>query len=242
MSLFKIVTDRTYSSAHRRRSAAFCVCLALLAGLHGFAVDQDVLNTLPIEPTTAYDFKIPPRPSGHILDTAHFLPQEMLQTLDDALSREARDHGVNIYLLTVPSVQKNTLEPFTQRVAEEWTRGLFGATIVFDDGTGRVAIQQSDQVAKRFYEFELSVLLKDTMSTSKRPRLSREALQHTTLNLKDSVYALKMRADREDRNSLRTRMGFGILGLLALVLGGFEYFRRRQVAGSVPGEIDPATK
>lgn len=231
-----------FSITHRRPSAAFSIYLVLLLGVSGLALEQDVLNTLPIEITPVYDFKIPPRPAGHVLDTAHFLTPEMIASLDDTLSQEARDHGVSIYLLTVPSVQKNTLDPFTQRVSEAWTKGLFGATIVFDDGTGLVAIQQSDQVAKRFYEFELSLLLKDTMTVSKRPKLSREALQHTTLKLKDSLHTLKMRADSEERKSRLTRLALGSFGLLAAVVGGFEYFRRRQGAKSERPNTEPAAK
>ncbi len=214
-------------------------CLLFLGQL---APSQDVLNTLPLETASEFKFQIPPRPDGHIIDTAHFLTQDMLQNLEGALSREARDHDVNIYLLIVPSVQKNALDPITKQVAEAWTKNLFGATVVFDDGTGHVAIQQSEQVSKRFYEFELSVLLKDPMSVSKRPRVSREALQHTTLNLKDALHTLKMRANREDRNSLLTQIALGVLGLLAVVLGGLEYSRRNRIAGSMACETNSASK
>ena len=155
---------------------------------------------------------------------------------------EARENGANIYLLTVPSVQKNALNQYTQKVAEDWLKDVFGALIVFDDATGHVAIQQSNQVTKRFYEFELSAALKDTMGASKRPRLSREALQYTALNLKDALHTLKMRANRDDRSSLLTRVILGTLGLLAAALGGFEYFRRRQIADPAPVETGPASK
>ena len=202
----------------------------------------EVLNTLPIELPKAYDFKIPPKPSGQILDTAHFLTQTMLENLEEALSREARDNDVHVFLLTVPSVQKNALDPFTQRVAAAWTKDLFGATIVFDDGSGHLAIQQSDQVTKRFYEFELSALLKDPMSSSKRPKLSRDALQHATLNLMNALHTLKMRANREDRRALWTRVVLGTLGLVAVGLGGFEYYRRSKITDSPPIKTDPVLK
>ena len=227
--------DHPYSPSKKRCSPAFCIYLILLAGLRCLALDSDKLNTLPVDSSKAYDFKIPSRPGGHVLDTAHFLTQETLKRLDDALSKEAHDHGVNVYLLTVPSVQKDTLNPFTQRVAEQWITGLFGATIVFDDETGRVAIQQSDLVTKRFYEFELSVLLKDTMNTSKRPRLSREGLEHTAVSVKTALHELKDRVDHEDRNSRLMRVGLGIVGLFAVLVGVFEYFRRRPAAGATSG-------
>ncbi len=188
---------------------------------------KDVLNTLPIELTTVFDFKIPPRPDGHVLDTAHFLTVETKQSLEDELSLEARNHGVNIYLLTVPSVQKNALEPFTQKVSQTWTKGLFGATLVFDDGTGKVAIQQSEDVAKRFYEFELSLLLKDTNNLTKRPKLSRDGLENTTKSVKTALHELKMRANREDRKSRLTMWGTAIIGAVAAFFGVFGYLHRR---------------
>ena len=191
---------------------------------------KDILNVMPIELTRVFEFKIPPRPTGHVLDTASFLTPELLRSLEDTLSKESREHGVDIYLLTVPSFQKKALEPFTQQVAETWMKGLFGATIVFDDGTGQVAIQQSKVVTKRFYEFELTALVRDTMSTTKRPRLSREGLEHTTLSMKTALHELKSRANREDRNSFLTRMGLAAVGLLAVLMGMLEYFRRRPVA------------
>ena len=220
----------------RRLPAAFFILLVLLTRIAigedvtSLADPKEVLNSLTIEIPKVFDFKIPPRPSGHVLDMARFITPETQQRLDDALAQEARDQGVDIYLLIVPSLQKNTLDPYTQRVAEVWMKGLFGAVIVFDDGTGRVAIQQSDVVSKRFYEFELSTLLRDAMNSAKRPRLSREGLEHTTLRTKAALHELKLRADREDRSSFFTRMGLAGVGLLAILLATFEYFRRRPVA------------
>ena len=187
----------------------------------------EVLNAFPIELTKVFDFKIPPRPAGHVLDTAHFLTPETLQSLEASLSREAVDYGVEIYLLTVPTVAKNTLEPFTQAVTREWTKDLFGAVLVFDDRTGLVSIEQSDVVKKRFYEFELSRLLRETASSAKRPKLSRAGLEHTTLAVKGALHELKMRANREDRNTLLTRVGLCVLGILAVMVGGIEYIRNR---------------
>ena len=212
---------------------------ALSLGLHvGFAAAQegvslsnspDVLNAMPIQPASGFNFKIPEKPPGHILDTAHFLQPEMLQRLDSALLQESQAHGVDVYLLTVPSVKKDTFDPFTRRVADAWTKDCFGAVIVFDDGTGNVAIQPSEKVAKRFYEFELSALLKDTMSTKKRPRLSRDGLEHTAMSVRDALHELKMRANREERNSLITQAGLAVVVLLAALSGAFAYFRQRPV-------------
>lgn len=188
-----------------------------------------MLDVRPSELSETFEFKIPKRPDGHVLDSAHFLTADLEKSLEEVLSKEARDHGVFVYLLTVPSVQKNSLEPFTRQVANEWTKELFGGVVVFDDGTGRVAIQQSEMVASRFYEFELASLLKETMKTGKRPKLSRAGLEHTVLNFKNALGVLKGRADREDRGSFITRLGLTIVGVAAVLLGAFEYFRRRSI-------------
>lgn len=235
MRLFTDFSHRIFSFAPRRLPSLFRVSFILFAaqtlgqdtGLLGNSKND--INLLPNALTRNYNFKIPPRPEGHVLDSAHFLTQETLQSLENALSKEASENGVNIYLLTVPSVEKNTLDPFTKQVSETWTKGLFGATIVFDDGTGLVSIEQSDDVTKRFYDFELSRLLKDAMNTTKRPKLSRAGLEHTVLAVKAALHEFKMRADQADRKSARTRMGLIIGGVLGALLGAFEYFRRRAI-------------
>ena len=220
--------------SNRQVFAAFSISITLLSAtgladeITTLADSKDLLNTLPIELPKVFNFKIPSRPAGHVLDTANFLPAAMKQSIEDALSQEARDYGVYIYLLTVPSVEKNTLDPFTQQVTQAWMKDLFGATLVFDDGNGRVAIQQSDEVTKRFYEFELSQLLRETNSATKRPRLSRAGLDYTVGNVKSALHDLKIRANLADHKTRMTQLGLAILGLLAVLIGTWEYSRRRQ--------------
>lgn len=200
----------------------------ILAHVCAFSWGQDdVLNTLPVDTASEFKFIIPPRPAGHILDSAHFLTEEIFNRLNTTLEKESKDAGVDVLLLVVPSLQKNSLDPFTQKVSEVWTSGLFGAVVVFDDGTGRVSIQQSENVTKRFYEFELSVLLKDSMGSKKRPRPSREGLEHTTLSTMSALHELKMRAETNDRDSKKKRVILATVGIIAVLLGIFEYSRRK---------------
>ena len=221
-----------FSFSQRLSIAAFIyvfisVGIASSEDVTSLADSKDLLNTMPIELTKVFDFKIPPRPDGYVLDMAHFLTPEMKQSLDDILAQEARDHGVSVYLLTMPTLQKDTLDPYTQKVTEAWMKGLFGATLVFDDGTGRVAIQQSEEVTKRFYEFELSQLLRETNSAAKRPRLSRAGLDYTVRNVQAALHELKMRANRADRKAHLTQLGLAAVGLLAILLVVGQYFWRR---------------
>ena len=70
----------------------------------------------------------------------------MLQRIEEALSKEASVNGVEVFLLTIPSVQKGAFNAFTQQVADAWTKDVFGAVIVFDYGTGNVAVEASENV------------------------------------------------------------------------------------------------
>ena len=228
-----------FSLSHFQHFSAFSAVLLLLGGgafgedITSLADPKNILDVRPIELSQTFKFKIPARPAGHVLDTAHFLTADLEKSLEEALSKGARDHGVYVYVLTVPAVQKNSLEPFTQQVANDWTKDLFGGVVVFDDETGRVAIQQSAVVANRFYEFELAALLKETMKAQKRPKLSRAGLEHTVLSLKNALEALKMRADREDGDPFFMRLGLAIVGVVAVLLGAVEYVRRRASAEEV---------
>ena len=197
------------------------------------ADSKDMLNASPVELIKSVNFKIPPRPTGQVLDTALFLTPEMKQSLETALSQEARENGIYIYVLTVPSLEKNTIDPFTSQIAEAWTKGLFGAVIVFDDGTGLVSIQLSDIVGNRFYDFEISNLLRDSMNLKKRPRLSRAGLEYTAISVKNVLHELKTRADQKDHGSLWRKAGLGIVGLIGVLLGMFEYFRHRPTMQTV---------
>lgn len=191
----------------------------------------DTIDLLPDQLVKTYDFTVPPRPSGHVLDLAGFLQGNMLEKINAELAEASRDCGIEIYLLIVTSLKKDTLLPFTKEVCSAWTKGTFGAAIVFDDETGRVAIERSEVVAKRYYEFELSKLLKDRMNPEKRPRLSRDGLAYTTNSLRDAICVLKRRADDEDRRAHIKQ----VVLLVVLICGSlvvFYLFRRKLVLGS----------
>ena len=222
--------------SHSRRPPLTLI-VGILLFLASLAPGQEVLNTLPIESTLSPDIPIPPRPSEPVLDNAHFLGSEALKNLNDTLSAAARDHGVHVFVLIVPSLPKNNLAPFTKRVTQEWTKGLFGAVLVFDDGTGVLAIEKSEEFSKRFYEFELTTLIKEGTKVGKRPRLSREGLQYTARTVADSLRDLKARADREDRNALYTRMGVALFLIVTIALLAIPYFRRPPATGTA-GETE----
>lgn len=223
-----------------RKHPLSIIAIGLLA-LSCIALAQDDLDVLPIDRNANTDLPIPPRPQQPVLDNAHFLSAEMLRAMNDSLSADARDFGLHVYVLTVPSLPKKTLESFTQRVAAEWTKGLFGAVIVFDDGTGIVAIEKSEAVSKRFYEFEITALLKDSMRSDKRPRLSRDGLKHTTTSMSNALKELKLRADREDTESFYTKIGVAGFAIMAiLTLGTLQYFRNRP-ADNFPRSVGSRT-
>lgn len=199
---------------------------------------QAAEKTLPIDAGAAFDLAIPERPAGHLLDSAKFLSPEIRERVDKVLSDEARNFAVDVYLLTVPSLKKNTLDPFTQLVAASWTKDQFGAVVVFDDGAGLVSIEASEAVKGRFPEYELSSLLREAMSDKKLPKRSLEGLEHTTMAVTAVLHDLKARVNREARNARITQLALAILVLFGLAVGVFEYYRRRPGPGleSKPAE------
>ena len=213
------------------------VLLPCLAGAQPSLRDSgDIINILPLDLPPKFNFKIPPKPATHVLDNADFLSAEKRAQLDAELTAVAQKDDVHVYVLVVPSVPKNGFEPFTIKVAEEWVTGIFGAVLIFDDATGALALQPSDEVTKRFYEFELSRLLDDQMSGKKRPRLSRDALEHSIHSVVKSLRELKARALQEERSSLNTRIVLGVLAVLVVGVIAFTYFRRTPTSSSKPDE------
>ena len=63
-----------------------------------FHPEGDVINAMPLEVAKPLKFTIPPRPPGHILDIANFVPPEMRKRLDAALDGEAQNNNVHVFL------------------------------------------------------------------------------------------------------------------------------------------------
>lgn len=189
---------------------------------------KDVISLTPLEENQSAGLKVPDRPKGHVSDTTHFLSEEAFRTLEATLEEVAKTRNVHVYALIVSSIPKGSTTAFTKQVADDWMRNQFGAIVIFNDETGQVSIRQSEEVAARFYDFELSSLLQESMSTKKRPRASREGFVYTVLRVKDSICLLKDRAELQERKSGRMKFYLGGACLVGLLAAGFGLIRKTQ--------------
>jgi uncharacterized protein len=68
--------------------------------------------------------------AGRVNDTAGIIPAESRQRLDTALAAVEKDSGAQVAVLTVESLDGDSLEDFSHRVAQTWKLGRKGV----DDG------------------------------------------------------------------------------------------------------------
>lgn len=94
-----------------KRLAAVLVCLLSLSATAAAALEVPYL-------------------SSPIVDLAGLLPAETRSRLEQRLTRFASTRGSQVAVLTVPSLEGDALEDFSQRVATEWALGRSDA----DDG------------------------------------------------------------------------------------------------------------
>ena len=70
---------------------------------------------------------------GRVNDYAGMLPADRARALEDRLARFEAETGHQIAVLTLPTLQGDSLEDFSIRVAESWKIGKKG----FDNGRAR---------------------------------------------------------------------------------------------------------
>jgi uncharacterized protein len=104
----RIALRRHLSAQH---SVAFCLVLLCLL------------------PAPAYPLDVPPL-RGRVNDYAKVITTDQTRKLEDQLAEFERDTGHQVAILTVPSLEGDSLEDFSIRVAESWKIGKKG----FDNG------------------------------------------------------------------------------------------------------------
>lgn len=92
----------------------------LQAVLVGIAV---VFTVISASPVSALD--VPPL-TGRIVDLAHVLPQSTLEALTARLTAHEGQSSNQVAVLTIPSLESESLEEFTHRVATTWKLGRKG--------------------------------------------------------------------------------------------------------------------
>jgi len=104
---------------------------------------------------------------GRVNDLARMLPPDRAQALDERLAAFERETGHQIAVLTIPSLQGDTLEGFSIRVAEAWKIGQKG----FDNGV-ILLIVRDDRKLRIEVGYGLEGILPDAISS----RIIREVI------------------------------------------------------------------
>jgi uncharacterized protein len=97
-----------------------------LSAAHGLAFCLFLLCLLS---ASAYPLSVPPL-RGRVNDYAKVIKTDQTRKLEDQLAQFERDTGHQVAILTVPSLEGDSLEDFSIRVAENWKIGKKG----FDNG------------------------------------------------------------------------------------------------------------
>jgi uncharacterized protein len=94
----------------RRRSATGCLCLsAIVIFLSSWAF------AVPVPPLV-----------GHVNDNAHMISTQTAEQLELRLAEFEQSDSTQIVILTIPSLEGETLEEFSIKVAEAWKAGRKG--------------------------------------------------------------------------------------------------------------------
>jgi uncharacterized protein len=106
------------------------VRIALLGLLAGLVFSGSVL-ALDVPPLT-----------GRIVDAAHLLPPDLIESLSQELATHEKRTGNQVAILTLPGLQGEPLEEFSHRVATTWKLGQKGT----DNGVLLLVSPQDRQV------------------------------------------------------------------------------------------------
>jgi uncharacterized protein len=106
------------------------VRIALLGLLAGLVFSGSVL-ALDVPPLT-----------GRIVDAAHLLPPDLIESLSQELASHEKRTGNQVAILTLPGLQGEPLEEFSHRVATTWKLGQKG----MDNGVLLLVSPQDRQV------------------------------------------------------------------------------------------------
>lgn len=184
--------------------------------------------------------EVPPRPADYLLDQAGVFSPETARRLADSLKACARDHGVHVYVMTLPTLGVSTsetlkkLEEFRKAAEREWMKGQVGSVIVFDDESGWVTMAASAEAMRRLSRVAIELVLLEPELHSASKRFSVQRVEASALLLADRLSGLKSETDREARRSGKRRVAFGAIELIGVVLGGGGLVIRKRPAGGAP--------
>ena len=180
--------------------------------------------------------ELPERPASFVFDQGSVFPPEIAQRLSSRLQECARDHDIDIYAITLPTLQvmpsrvREKLEELGSAATEKWLKDRVGAVIVFDNEAGWVTIGLSERAEREFSSVTLNMVLKDPLMITRKKRLSPDKLEATAIVLVDGLVKLKMNSLKEQRRHSVVRFAFIAVVLIAVTLGGLSFWGKPRSA------------
>lgn len=171
------------------------------------------------------------------MDKAGLLLPERAAALNAELMAGAREYGIWIYVLTLPTLSVNpsqkheNLARLAHRYADLWTKDQTAMIILFDDESRDAIVVASDEANRRFPPFTRNLVLTEPLATiTQGPALTREKMEQAaklTLDILVRLQAQERAGVRRQRivNSLMT-VFFTTSGGLLLYL----HLRKRRPA------------
>lgn len=121
--------------------------------------------SLGVTPVLSLD--VPPL-TGRVMDLAHLLPPEVVASLSADLAAHEQRTGHQIALLTIPSLEGDSLEDFSHRVATTWKLGRKGADtgvlLLVVPGDRRVRIEVGYGLEGRLTDARVSRIIRHDMA------------------------------------------------------------------------------
>ena len=180
---------------------------------------------------------VPPAPANHVQDDASVLTPEIAARLSKNLVTTADKDSIHVDLATVKSLPKGKLAEMTAAYAKEWTKGVLGGVVVFDDATGWVSVATSEETDRKFSSLELNMVLRDPLLEGRAKGLSRDKLERACQALIDGLRNLNEKTIQNTRQEWVVNGLMILVGIAALGYAASQVFGRKG-KDAVRGKFD----
>jgi uncharacterized membrane protein YgcG len=170
---------------------------------------------------------LPPRPADSwIVDTAGLLSLEEVGELRAISERIARERGVRLVLLAIPSLGGEEPKPIAVRALNDWQAGRRGVLLLVSKEPRKLYLQPGIELANQFDEPAASALCRDVIAPRLRSGPAGPALRAGFEAVEARLIAAPP-APRSGRPVATLWIVLGALGLsIAGLFGGFFWFSR----------------
>jgi hypothetical protein len=190
--------------------------------------------------TLAEELQLPPKPETHVFDKAKVFTPEQVERLSAALQKAAREDGIEVYVVTMPAVEKGQLAELGNAITKTWTKNAIGGTLVFEDQFGNVTVGTSEETDRRFTTLVVNMVLREPLLVGRKKGISPDKLERGAYSV---VAALKSLVDKERRENRGKWIANGMMALVALgagtIIGVSSWSRRKRELGAL-GSTDEA--